>query len=123
MSIGYCRKCKLIFRETGTCVCGRKLNSDNEQYLEAYLEHGYVLYINEPEIDNDVILEKNDHDSSMTEDKDSQEKRQDRRAEKKRQREQILKSAESQPTNEEETEFDTASFLNSLGLRVKASAT
>lgn len=121
MSIGYCRKCKLVFRKPGMCVCGRNLNTDNEQYFDAYIEHGYVLHMVETETSNDDQFLPNQ--DVINEKKNLQDKRQNRRAEKQRQREQILKNAETQSNIEMETEFDTGAFLSSLELRVKDSAT
>lgn len=121
MSIGYCKKCKLIYREAGTCVCGRRLNIDNEQYLDAYLEHGYALHTVEPIINDEKHVDRKHEITSNI--NDLQDKRRDRREEKKRLREKILSKTDMTSTSSDESDFDTGSFLSSLGLRRKNSDT
>lgn len=119
MSIGYCKKCKLVYHEPGVCTCGRKLNTDNDQYLDAYIEHGFVLSVPKTTASD----EKSEATTPISprETDSLQEKRLSRREEKRKQREQILKDSAEENFHETESEFDTVSFLNSLGLKVKDS--
>ncbi len=41
MSIYYCKNCKLLYRDSGLCECGRRLNTTSEEMTELYKERGF----------------------------------------------------------------------------------
>lgn len=52
----YCRKCKRIFKVTLSeiCECGKKLNATSEDYVEAYLNKGYILNSDEKQKNEEI---------------------------------------------------------------------
>lgn len=119
MSVGYCRKCKMIFPREGICTCGRTLNSAEEQEVEMFLDHGYTMYRpsrSEGSGEDSPIFSSPTSEERET---DIWEERNARKEEKRRQREEIKAYEIGVPIDVKKDGFDTETFLASLDLRKK----